>query len=382
MTDLFYVSVYLFALFLFAAYHVRAWRRSSPSPPPEQPGQADLLTPSPPQVSVLVPAWNAAPDLAAFVRSYHRLRYPNKELILCAGGADGSYAAALELAAPKLEGENVRVLEQHPGEGKQGGLAKCFAASTGSVIYLTDIDCLLDDESLTRVLSPILTGREHVVTGSSKPNAQQRTVGAVLVHWALVRKAEGVKGRYVGGILGRNCAVTREALEAVGGFSFAAPTGTDYRLAQELIGRGYRIWLEPKSEIQTAYAWPLSQYIRKRGRWVRNVLLFAERPRQRAEFYNALSVALLPAVMLAALLLSLVAALFLPLSVALLPAFIVLVLLLHGALNRLRYVRETLGETHLSVTTVRGAFVNWLGQLSAGLYALFTWSVPSLRKQW
>jgi len=370
--------IYALLLLLFALYHLRVWRRT-PLRGGASPALPQML-PRTPKVSVLVPAWNAAGELPGFVAAFRALSYPDKELILCAGGRDGSFGLARALAGDEL-GSRVQVIEQRPGEGKQGGLRACFEASTGEVLYLTDVDCRMDDESFSRVLLPILEGREAVVTGSSKPNPEQQGISAVLVHWALVRKAEGRVGRYVSGLLGRNCALTREAAEAADGFRFPAPTGTDYRLAQELAERGFRIWLEPESEIPTAYAWPLASYVRKRGRWVRNVLLFAERPRQNAEFYNALSVALLPAALLAAPLLSVMAAASLPLRVAAFPAFTAALLLLHGALNRLHYVRETLGRKYVR-SALKGALVNWTAQLLAGLYALFTWAIPPLRKQW
>jgi hypothetical protein len=41
---------------------------------------------STPKVSVLVAAWNEADMIREHIESFLRLRYPNKELILCAGG--------------------------------------------------------------------------------------------------------------------------------------------------------------------------------------------------------------------------------------------------------------------------------------------------------
>ena len=381
MAAAFYWLLYLGLSAAFVAYHYRHSQSYRPQawpqlPPPQWPDDAPLL-------SVLVPAWNAAEDIAPFVTAFHALPYPRKELLLCVGGRDGSLAQAQAQAQPG----QVIVLEQQPGEGKQGGLAKCFAASQGEIIYLTDIDCRMDATSLQRVLEPLLQGKEAVVTGSSRPHDAQLRHGAVAVHWALVRKAEGRQGSYVSGILGRNCAVTRAAVEAINGFAFAAPTGTDYRMAQALSEQGYAIWREPTSEIATEYAWPLRSYIRKRGRWVRNILLYAQRPRQNAEFFNALSVALLPLAMLLALLLSALLSLFTPLALAYVPAFVVLLLLAHGTLQRLYYLRETLSDVQaVSACSLswklRGAGLNWLAQLAAGLYALTTWLVPSLRKRW
>ncbi|MEM7734767.1 MAG: glycosyltransferase family 2 protein [Deinococcota bacterium] len=371
------VFVYLIVLAAFAAYHVRAFRATKHEPRtwPE----LSLPEGKRPKVSVLVPAWNAGEDIAAFVAAFHSTDYPDKELILCVGGTDGSLENTQTLAADMAD---VQVLEQVPGEGKQGGLRKCLAASSGEIIYLTDIDCRMDTASLTHVLEPILAEREQVVTGSSKPNQEQQNIGAVRVHWALVRKAERLEPRYIKGILGRNCTVTRSALDATNGFDFDAPTGTDYRLAQELFRAGYKILLVPASEIETEYAWPLRSYIRKRGRWVRNVLLFAERPKQNAEYYNALSVALLPMAMVIAVVISLLSSLFLPAGLAWFPAFMAFLLLLHGTLNRIRYAYETLGSEQLNPDTFVGACINWYGQLAAGLYAFWTWVNPNLRKRW
>lgn len=366
--------VYGLILLVFALYHLRAWGRVKLRAYPQR--SAGTLARQP-LVSFLVPAWQAAPDIVPFIEAFRALSYSNKSLILCVGGSDDSLSLARQHA-----GTDITVLEQPPGMGKQKSLQLCYEASRGDIIYLTDIDCRVEDESFTKVLEPVLTGREQVVTGSSKPTSAQQTVGAVLVHWALVRKAEGVQGGYVKGILGRNCALTRAAAEAVGGFNFDAPTGTDYRLAQVLSERGFRIWREPSSEVPTEYAWPLTSYIRKRARWVRNILLFAERPTQNAEFLNALSVVLVPLAMVLAVFASGLLSVWLPLGLALFPLFVVLLMLAHGTLNRLGYLRETLGGKYLRPRTVRGALVNWIGQLAAGLYALYTWVVPGLRKQW
>lgn len=372
------IVLYLLVWAAFIAYHVRAFRATQHEPRNWE--AVSLPLGERPKLSVLVPAWNARDDIPAFVNAFQSVNYPDKELILCVGGSDDSLPTAQHFAV--TEGAPVRVLEQIPGEGKQGGLRKCFAESSGEIIYLTDIDCRMDSDSLNRVLAPVLAGREHAVTGSSKPTAEQQTIDAVRVHWALVRKAERLEPRYIKGVLGRNCAVTREALDKIGGFDFDAPTGTDYRLGQELFRAGYKILLVPASEIATEYAWPLRSYIRKRGRWVRNVLLFAERPKQNAEYYNALSVALLPLAMVLALVLSLLSSPFLPTTLAWFPAFMVLLLFVHGALNRVRYAYETLGRDQLSVATVKGAFINWAGQLAAGVYAFWTWVNPNLRKRW
>src|SRR5262245_55148737 len=79
-----------------------------------------------PRVSALVAAWNEARGIAEHIGSFLALSYPNIELILCAGGPDGTF----ELASRHAD-ERVIVLDQHPGEGKQHSLARCLEHATG-----------------------------------------------------------------------------------------------------------------------------------------------------------------------------------------------------------------------------------------------------------
>lgn len=358
---------YSLLLAVLLAYHVWRWLRTRP--------QQDTVAPQwfpasdAPNVSFLVPAWNAEDDIAGFVEAFLALRYPHKELILCVGGKDDGLKVA-----ERYKGGNVKVLEQLPGEGKQRALAKSFSESTGSVIYLTDIDCRLDTESVWKLLEPIVSGRESVVTGTSVPLEDQCAVGAVVVHWAVERKAAGTRARPTDGLLGRNCAVTREAVNAVHSFRYEAPTGTDYRMAQLLQAQGHRIWFEPQSAVKTAFAWPLGVYTRKQARWLRNVVLYAERPRQAAEFWGALVVLAAPYGFFVLFALSLVAGSFVPSFVAL--------LLLHGVLNRLHYVHETLAARHLRSAVLPGSVLNLFATLAAGFYASVTLLTPALRRQW
>lgn len=361
----------LLGLFLGAllGYHLQRWVRPIPVRPNDTTARW-LPDDDAPLVSFLVPAWNAAEDIAGFVATFHALEYPHKELVLCAGGNDLSFALAQRWADPR-----VTVLEQKAGEGKQRALAKSLAASCGNIIYLTDIDCRLDTTSVLEVLAPLVCGDEQVVTGSSAPLETQRTLAAVVVHWATERQVGGTYARAVDGVLGRNCALTRAAAEHCGGFRYEAPTGTDYHLAQRLTACGYRLWLEPGSEIRTSYAWPLPCYARKQARWLRNVILYAERPRQAVEFRAALVTLALPYGLLLLLLLAFV--LHMPL-----PAFGVVLLLLHGVFNRLHYVRETLAEDYLTFNTVRGSVLNLLATFAASFYTSVTLLTPALRRQW
>ena len=139
-----------------------AHQASAPIPPLE-------WWPELPLVSVLVAAWNEGERIEQHIQHFLALRYPNKELILCAGGQDGCYEQALAYQSAS----QVRVFEQQAGEGKQKALHRCLPYTKGSIVFLTDADCLLDDEAFERTLYPVVAGNTQVCTGSSQPHAAQ-----------------------------------------------------------------------------------------------------------------------------------------------------------------------------------------------------------------
>jgi cellulose synthase/poly-beta-1,6-N-acetylglucosamine synthase-like glycosyltransferase len=222
-----------------------------------------------PKVSVLVAAWNEHDRIDAHLQSFLALAYPNIELILCAGGNDGTLAQARRYA-----GDRVIVLEQQPGAGKQRSLARCLELATGEIIYLTDADCLYNDEALARLLAPLINDGEQAATGSSRPLPEQDHKWLPRYIWSAELVASTRSGPYSEGLLGRNAALTRQALQQIGGLDFEAQTGTDYHLARRLIMNGTRIRQVSASVVPTAYPETLGSYWQKQARWMRNLLLY------------------------------------------------------------------------------------------------------------
>ena len=226
-----------------------------------------VLSPTP-KVSVLVAAWNEADMIRAHVEAFLRLSYPHEELILCAGGQDGTFDLARRYA-----GEHVVVLEQHVAEGKQRALHRCLEAATGSIVFLTDADCLLDDDSFVRTLAPLILEGEDVATGTSRPLERQLGNPFVVYQWGIRSFSNAQRPSYVSGVLGRNCAVSEGTLAGIGGFGADVPTGTDYHMAKLLLRDGHRIRFVPDSAIETKYPDTVHSYWRRQSRWVRNLVV-------------------------------------------------------------------------------------------------------------
>jgi cellulose synthase/poly-beta-1,6-N-acetylglucosamine synthase-like glycosyltransferase len=237
-------------------------RRATPAPIPDWESW-----PSRPTVSVLVAAWNEA-AIDDHIRSFCSLRYPLKQLVLCAGGDDGTYARARRWAGPQ-----VVVLEQMGGEGKQQALRRCLPHATGAVIVLTDADCLFSEAAFCRLLAPLAAGTARVVTGTSEPHAAQRRCALVQYQWFTDLAWSARLPDTVDGVLGRNCALLRPVLEEIGGFDAPVRTGTDYFMSRQLVRAGHEIRAVPDSRIATSYPDSSHSYLRMWRRWNKNLLI-------------------------------------------------------------------------------------------------------------
>lgn len=247
-----------------------------------------------PRVSILLPAWNEAEYIGDCLAAIRGLRYPDLELVLCAGGTDGTLDLARRFAPP-----GAVVLEQRPGEGKQRALGGCLEYATGSIIFLTDADCVLDDETFERTLEPVLQGEEVVTTGTRQPLDGQRSHPLVAFQWSHHLWMQASAPMYVDTLDGVNAAIRRDILERVGGFSAPAPIGTDYALSRQLQDAGYRIRFVPHSRVRTAYCTGVGEYLRQRSRWFRNRFLHGLQHRRWREVAGHLWAALTSLGMLA-----------------------------------------------------------------------------------
>lgn len=256
-----------------ALWNLRQWRRDRrrlAQVAGQEPETYDLDGTAP--VSILLPAWNEEGNLGPCIESILGLRYPDLELVVCAGGGD----ATLELAR-RCESPGVIVLEQRPGEGKQGALRRCYARSTGAVIFLTDADCILDDECFEATLGPVVADGEDAATGAWRPLDRQTDHPFVQYQWAHHVYREVWMGAYAPTLDGRNAVVRQAALEAVGAFEIEAPIGTDYVLSKQLTSAGYRIRFARGSRVQTEYPETIRAYWRQQWRWFRNPLVHEAR---------------------------------------------------------------------------------------------------------
>lgn len=351
-------------------YHLWRWRsdralalRPVTVPAPLAPLQAF------PRVTILVAAWNEAAHIAAHMRSIRALRYPNKEYVLCAGGKDATYALACQQATDWMQ-----VLEQQPGEGKQTALRRGLKHVTGDIIFLTDADSVLSDTAFERTLAPLINEAEAVATGTSEPLPTQHTQPFVLEHWFTDLYVQAQYGAYSGGLLGRNAALTRQALRAAGDLQAAVSSGTDYQLAKALLANGYRIRYVPNSIVPTLYPDTWRSHIQRQTRWLRNVVVHGLHFRAYGEVISCL----IPSFVGLAMLLGGALALW---QGGILLALWTLVMA-HTLASRARYIHFGELVTGLRFPAYWQLPLTLLGDFVVWTRALLQYLVPAWRKRW
>lgn len=225
-----------------------------------------------PFLSFLVPIWRERDQIAGLVAAFHALAYQPRELVLCTGGPDGSYAEALRYQSP-----SVTILEQLPGEGKQQALARSFRASRGDLLFLTDADARPTDSAVEATLAPILSGEVAAATGTREPLPELQALPLIAYQWALELAGNAAIPDISPGMLGSNAALTRHAAVQAGSFAWSAPTGTDYSLACKLRAAGIAIRFARTSRMPVGLATTVRDYSRQRSRWLRNLVLVGRR---------------------------------------------------------------------------------------------------------
>jgi hypothetical protein len=298
------------------ALRCRATRRVLPNLPAAQP-----------RVSMLVAAWNEADVIQRHLASVAALNYPDLEVVLSAGGQDGTYELARQHERPGLT-----VLLQPPGRGKQAALRDCLERASGEVIFLTDADCIVDQDSFERTVAPVLAGEAEAATGTWRPLAEQLRSSALAAHrWASTVYGAAQAPATASGIVGANAAVSRLALKQAGDFQDEVPSGTDYHLAKLLLKTGASIRHLPASEIESRMDLGLPSFARQQRRWLRNVVRLGPSLGARAEALACWRTSLLALGLLLAPLVCLLARR--PRGLALWA-----LVLLHGSVSKVRYL--------------------------------------------
>jgi cellulose synthase/poly-beta-1,6-N-acetylglucosamine synthase-like glycosyltransferase/peptidoglycan/xylan/chitin deacetylase (PgdA/CDA1 family) len=216
-------------------------------------------------VSVIVPAYNEAANIAATVRSLVDSDYPNLEVIVVDDGStDRTYEIVERLGIPE-----VRLIWQE-NAGKPSALNTGLRAARGRIIVLVDGDTVFEPETLYNLVQGFADPEVGAIAGNTKVANRKGFLGRwqhleYVIGFNLDRRFFDVAGCMptIPGAIG---AFRLEALRDVRGVS-ADTLAEDTDLTLAVLRAGWRVTYEEHARAWTEAPSTLRQLWRQRYRW-------------------------------------------------------------------------------------------------------------------
>jgi cellulose synthase/poly-beta-1,6-N-acetylglucosamine synthase-like glycosyltransferase/peptidoglycan/xylan/chitin deacetylase (PgdA/CDA1 family) len=216
-------------------------------------------------VSVIVPAYNEAANIAATVRSLVASDYPRFEVIVVDdGSADGTAQIVERLGLPGV------VVVRQPNAGKPAALNTGIAYARGDLLVLVDGDTVFEPDALGRLVQPLAAPDVGAVSGNAKVANRRGLLGRwqhleYVIGFNLDRRMFDV-ARCMTTVPGAIGAFRRAAVVDVGGVS-AETLAEDTDFTMALIRAGWRVVYVPDAVAWTEAPASLKQLWRQRYRW-------------------------------------------------------------------------------------------------------------------
>jgi len=216
-------------------------------------------------VSVIVPAFNEAANIAATVRSLIGNDYPRLEVIVVDDGSTDGTASIVE----RLRLPSVRVIRQL-NAGKPAALNTGIAHARGELLILVDGDTVFEPDAVGRLVQPFADPAVGAVSGNTKVANRRRLLGRwqhleYVIGFNLDRRMFDV-GECMPTVPGAIGGFRREALDNVGGLS-SSTLAEDTDLTMAVVRFGWKVVYEESAIAWTEVPSTLRQLWRQRYRW-------------------------------------------------------------------------------------------------------------------
>ncbi|SBT50606.1 bifunctional polysaccharide deacetylase/glycosyltransferase family 2 protein [Micromonospora auratinigra] len=216
-------------------------------------------------VSVIVPAYNEAANIAATVRSLVASSYPALEVIVVDDGSSDGTADIVE----RLGLRGVRVIRQ-ANAGKPAALNTGIRAARAGLLVLVDGDTVFQPDTVYRLVQGFADPTVGAISGNTKVANRRRMLGTwqhleYVIGFNLDRRMYDVL-ECMPTIPGAIGAFRREVLLAVGGVP-ADTLAEDTDLTMKVLRAGWRVVYEEGAIAWTEAPSSLRQLWRQRYRW-------------------------------------------------------------------------------------------------------------------
>ncbi|MCO1595650.1 bifunctional polysaccharide deacetylase/glycosyltransferase family 2 protein [Micromonospora sp. RHAY321] len=216
-------------------------------------------------VSVIVPAYNEAANIAATVRSLVASAYPALEVIVVDDGSDDGTADIVE----RMRLRGVRVIRQ-ANAGKPAALNTGIRAARANLLVLVDGDTVFQPDTVHRLVQGFADPTVGAISGNTKVANRRRLLGRwqhleYVIGFNLDRRMYDVL-ECMPTIPGAIGAFRREVLLRVGGVP-ADTLAEDTDLTMKVLRAGWRVVYEESAIAWTEAPSSLRQLWRQRYRW-------------------------------------------------------------------------------------------------------------------
>ncbi|WP_233562889.1 bifunctional polysaccharide deacetylase/glycosyltransferase family 2 protein [Micromonospora musae] len=216
-------------------------------------------------VSVIVPAYNEAANIAATVRSLMASDYPALEVIVVDDGSTDGTADIVE----RMRLRDVRVIRQS-NAGKPAALNTGIRAARAGLLVLVDGDTVFQPDTVRRLVQGFVDPTVGAISGNTKVANRRRLLGRwqhleYVIGFNLDRRMYDVL-ECMPTIPGAIGAFRRDVLRSVGGVP-GDTLAEDTDLTMKVLRAGWRVVYEESAIAWTEAPSTLRQLWRQRYRW-------------------------------------------------------------------------------------------------------------------
>jgi len=238
-----------------------------------------------PPVSILKPLHGASPELAEALASQCRQHYPAGYEILCGvSSLDDPAVAVVHQLQAEFPERSIRLIhtpEVLGRNGKTSNVAQLVPHAQYEHLVVSDADIHVTPNYLLRILAPFASVEGQPPTGLVTALYSGRTHGT----FGSKLEALGISTDFAPGVLtarfldrrlrfglGSTLAVTRAALDAIGGLApLADYLADDYQLGARIANAGLRVELASEIVETEVPAWSFSGFWQHQTRWARGM---------------------------------------------------------------------------------------------------------------
>ena len=215
------------------------------------------------KVSVIIPAWYEAKTIKETLQSLLEMEYPRQvcEVIVVAGGTDGTYDLAHDFAGAAKAFSRYVVVLQEPG-GKNAAIQKGLKEARHDIVVLLDADTRFVPGALAALIEPILEGKSDLTIAN--PEAVTRTW---VSDYYLINKLFFINqiSTYSGHAMAFRLDVVKDRLDYF--FDKRVKVGVDYLFAKRMREGGMVIRFVKEAKVITCIPSTLRYFLRTELRW-------------------------------------------------------------------------------------------------------------------